>query len=145
MTVGVLLSMSYLLIGRIFHEYMGALLLTQLIVHNVLNRKWYKKILSRRYNTSQIFQSSVNNLTLVAMLGTIVSLIIHSQQAFELVSISGFTALSRRLHLAAAYCEFALISMHLGLNLSKVLNLNIGRQQKISQSPSLGAKPWYFF
>jgi hypothetical protein len=123
MTVSLLLSMSYLLIGQRVHEYVGTLLLALFATHNVLNRKWYKNFPKNNFTGAPIFQTSVNVLTIISTLGAIISGIILSQNVFGFVSISGFTAYARTLHLLAVYWAFAFISMHIGLHWGMIYGL----------------------
>lgn len=133
MTVGLLLSMSYLLIGKTFHEFNGAFLLVLIIVHNVLNRKWYKGLFSGRYRAVRIYQTVINILMFLAVFCSILTGIILSQVVFGFIPASGLTGFARALHLPAVYWSFTLISMHLGLHWGLILGLiNRATGQKTS-------------
>jgi hypothetical protein len=60
---------------------------------------------------------------LLAILGSLVSGIILSQEVFAIVSLTGLTAFARTCHLLAAYWGFALISMHVGLHWGLILGM----------------------
>jgi hypothetical protein len=123
MTASLILSMSYLLIGQKFHEIIGTLLLILFILHNILNRGWYKSFARGRYGGVRLFQTVLNILTFISTLAAMISGIILSQNVFGFVSISGHTAFARALHLAAVYWAFAFIMMHLGLHWGMILGL----------------------
>lgn len=141
MAIGLLLSMSYILIGLKFHEYNGAIMLFLFIVHNALNRRWYKSIFRGPYLGQRLVQTSINLLTLTMALILLVSGIILSQEVFGFINISGFTSLARTLHLIAAYWGFALISMHVGMHWGWILSMLKGL---VKMSPKPKEKPAYF-
>jgi hypothetical protein len=138
MTIGILLSMSYLLVGEAVHEWNGAALLVLFLLHNVLNRKWYGGLLRGKYTAARVFRTAVNLLVLLSMIGSMASGIILSRHVFGFVSVSGFTAFARTLHMLAAYWGFALTSMHLGLHWSMILgNMKKAAGQNIPTRPFL--------
>jgi hypothetical protein len=49
MTVLLLLSMSYLLVGEEMHEWIGSGLFLLFIVHHILNRKWFTTVFKGKY------------------------------------------------------------------------------------------------
>jgi hypothetical protein len=50
MTFLMLIAMAYYITGNIVHEVVGIVVLLLFIVHNFLNRPWYKAIFKGKYN-----------------------------------------------------------------------------------------------
>ncbi|MDR1546741.1 MAG: DUF4405 domain-containing protein [Deltaproteobacteria bacterium] len=113
--------MSYIIIGEIFHEWNGIVLLLLFIFHNILNKQWYKILFKGKYNALRIIQTVVIILIIVFFIILMTSGLILSRHIFKFINISGFTVLSRSLHLLAAYWFFLFISVHLGLHSNKII------------------------
>lgn len=54
MTVLLLLLMAYPVTGETLHEWFGVGMTVLLIVHHILNRKWYGALFKGRYNPYRI-------------------------------------------------------------------------------------------
>lgn len=50
MAVLMICAMSYQATGNLFHEAAGVILLLLFIIHNVLNRKWYRSLPRGKYS-----------------------------------------------------------------------------------------------
>lgn len=94
-----LLCMAYWWLGNMTHEVAGTTLFGLLVVHNVLNRRWYANL--RR---KQPPRSTLDKLPVAALLAAMSTLLITS----VLISQSVFTAIApgdayaaRRVHVAA--------------------------------------------
>ena len=122
MTLGLLFLMGYQLWGESAHEWAGAGMLLLFLVHNFLNRSWYRNLFRGRFTPMRLVQIGVNMLLLTAMLAQMYSGIVMSRHVFAFLPIDGGMAAARRLHILGAYWGFVLMSVHLGLHWNMFLN-----------------------
>ncbi|MCM3725027.1 hypothetical protein M3226_04840 [Neobacillus cucumis] len=73
MTVLMLIAMAYYITGNTIHEVVGVMVLLLFVVHNSLNRRWYKVIIKRTHNLRSILQIVINLLFLVTMVLMMIS------------------------------------------------------------------------
>ena len=125
--------MAYMLVGETAHEYLGILMMLCFSAHIFLNRKWYRSLFRGRYSPSRIFQTGINGLLIVMMLGMMISGIILSKHAFVFLNIQEGMAFARILHMLTAYWGFVLMSLHLGLHGEMFLGM-IRNRTKVSAS-----------
>lgn len=123
MTLGMLFLMGYHLWGDTAHEWVGAGLFLLFILHHILNWRWWAGLFRGRYTFVRILQATINLLTLAAMLGLMVSGVILSSKVFAFLQIRGHMAFARRLHMAASYWGFLLMTAHLGLHWGMLLGM----------------------
>ena len=131
MTVLMLAAMAYRLTGNTIHELLGVALLALFIVHNILNRRWYQKVLKRKHNVRRVLNTAVNLLLLVMMLMLMVSSVLISRSVFAFIPVDG-DLIARQIHILATYWGFILISIHLGMHWGMI----IGTVRKIPGIPS---------
>ena len=62
MTVLLLCQMAYLLIGEEAHEWLGTAMFVLLILHHILNWRWYQNLTKGNYHGVRILQMAVNFL-----------------------------------------------------------------------------------
>ena len=60
MIILVLLQMAYHLIGDSLHEWLGIMLFVLLILHNILDRKWYSGLFKGKYTPIRFFHTAIN-------------------------------------------------------------------------------------
>lgn len=123
MTLGMLFLMGYHLWGDTAHEWVGAGLFLLFVLHHILNWRWWTGLFRGRYTSVRILQATINLLTLAAMLGLMVSSVILSSKVFAFLQIRGHMAFARRLHMAASYWGFLLMTAHLGLHWGMLLGM----------------------
>lgn len=116
MTVWLLCLMAYPITGQELHEWLGAGMLILFITHNLLNIRWYGRLLKGRYKLLRIVQTIVNFSVLISMLCLGYSGVILSRHVFAALPIDGPMATARSMHMAASYWAFVLMSMHLGMH-----------------------------
>ena len=137
MTLGLLFLMGYQLWGESAHEWAGAGMLLLFLVHNFLNRSWYRNLFRGRFTPMRLVQIGVNMLLLTAMLAQMYSGIVMSRHVFAFLPIDGGMAAARRLHILGAYWGFLLMSVHLGLHWNMFLNMagrrGAGRLPRLSR------------
>ena len=62
LTVLLLFLMAYQVTGEVLHEWIGIGMVAVLIVHHILNRRWYGALFKGRYNAYRIVTTIVNTL-----------------------------------------------------------------------------------
>lgn len=123
MTAALFFLMGYQFWGETAHEWIGAGMLVLFVVHQSLNRSWYKNLFRGRYTPMRTLQCLVNVLTLAAMLALMYSGITMSRHVFAFLPIRGGLMLARRLHILGSYWGYLLMSLHLGLHWGMVCRL----------------------
>ena len=73
MTVSLLFLMAYQVTGEVLHEWMGMGMTALVIVHQILNRKWYSAVFKGKYNPYRIMTTAVNILLLLSFAMTALS------------------------------------------------------------------------
>lgn len=132
MTVLLILAMSFRLTGSMPHEVIGISLFVLIVIHNILNRRWYKSIPNGKHNPVRILSTSVNLLFLAAMTVLFVS------AAFISHIVSGFIYLDgsffiRQIHVLSAYWGFVLMSIHIGMH-GRMIMLSVRKKFSIIDS-----------
>ena len=58
--IGLLLLMSYQVTGEAGHEWTGIAMTVLMILHQILNRKWYAALFKGKYTPLRIVQTLIN-------------------------------------------------------------------------------------
>lgn len=116
MSVLLLFLMAYQVTGESSHEWLGISMTVLLIVHNILNRNWYKAIFKGKYSPYRISVTAVNMFLLISIALTAISGMAMSNHAvpFMYGIIDVMTA--RELHLAMSYWSFIFMGIHIGMH-----------------------------
>ena len=120
--IGLLLLMSYQVTGEAGHEWTGIVMTVLMILHQILNRKWYAALFKGRYTARRVFQTVVNLLLLIFMILQPISGILMSKHLFTFIEVPGAAATAREIHLVLAYWGFALMCVHAGTHLTAPLS-----------------------
>lgn len=117
MTLVLLCLMAYQVCGEVLHEWGGMLMTLLLIVHHILNRKWYASLFKGRYNAYRVVTVIVNTLLLGCI--ALTALCGMSMSAHAVPFLYGLLPVSfaRQFHLALSYWSFVLMGFHLGLHI----------------------------
>ena len=117
LTVLLLFLMAFQITGETLHEWLGISMTVVLIVHHILNRRWYGAVFKGRYTPYRIAMTAVNTLLLAAIAMTAVSGMAMSGHAvpFMYGFINVMTA--RELHLAMSHWSFIFMGIHIGLHM----------------------------
>ena len=117
LTVLLLFLMAFQVTGDVLHEWLGIGMTVTLVLHHILNRKWYKSIFKGKYSPYRIVMTAVNTLMLAAIALTALSGMSMSGHAvpFMYGLINVMTA--RTWHLAFSYWSFILMGVHIGLHM----------------------------
>lgn len=116
LTILLLACMGCQFFGGMSHELLGTAMLALLILHHVLNRKWYGSLFKGRYGAVRALYTVLGLLLIVVTLALMYSGVVISRYVFGFLQIESGTALARRLHLACSYWGFILMSLHIGLH-----------------------------
>ena len=121
MTVLMLIAMAYYITGNTIHEVVGVVVLLLFVVHNFLNRRWYKTILKGKHNVRRILQIGINLLFLATMALMMISAVLISSDLFPFIPINNDTML-RQIHVQTAYWGFIIMAVHIGLSWGMIIN-----------------------
>ena len=84
-----------------------------IIIHNVLNVKWYKGLRNGKYNLNRTLHVIINCLLFLTVLILFISSIITSEKLFVFLGFES-SKVMQRLHIASAYWFVILMGIHLG-------------------------------
>ena len=132
MTILPPMLMAYSLIGEMFHEVIGTLMLVLFIIHHVMNRKWHSTIIKGKYTVRRIVQTLMDFVLLVIMLLQPVSGILMSKHLYTFIEVPGITAVVREIHLVIAYWGFVLMCVHAGMHLLPLIHKMTGKNKRLS-------------
>ena len=65
MTVLLMCLMAYQVTGEVAHEFIGMVMVALVIVHQILNRKWYGALFKSKYSVFRIINTLVDILLLI--------------------------------------------------------------------------------
>lgn len=116
MTVLLLLLMALQVTGETAHEWLGIGMFVLFLIHQWLNRGWYRALFRGRYGVARSLWIVVNALLLVAFLVTAASGMMMSRHAIAFPDIRSGTYWARLAHLSGSWWSFILMSLHLGLH-----------------------------
>ncbi len=117
MTVLLLCLMAYQVTGEALHEWFGIAMTVLLIVHHILNLRWYASLFKGKYNLYRIATVLVNTALLASI--ALTALCGMSMSAHAVPFLYGLLPVSfaRRFHLAMSFWSFILMGVHLGLHI----------------------------
>ena len=115
------LLMAYSLIGEAFHEVAGTLMLALFILHQWMNRAWWKNLFKGQYSPQRVFQTALNLLLLIFMIVQPLCGILMSKHLYSFLPADGLSSVARAIHLPLANWGFVLMSLHAGTHLSAML------------------------
>ncbi|WP_113131859.1 DUF4405 domain-containing protein [Hyphomicrobiales bacterium] len=114
-------AMAYWWMDNRSHELIGTSMFALLLFHNVFNRRWYGGIARTRRQARPLVTVGLNLTLLVTMLTLLTTSILISQSLFGFFAVGGPSA--RDAHILAAYWALIIVSIHLGLHWSIVMNV----------------------
>ena len=138
LTVLLLFLMAFQVTGDILHEWLGIGMTVMLILHHILNRKWYKSVFKGKYTFYRIAVTAVNTLMLAAIALTALSGMSMSGHAvpFMYGFISVMTA--RKWHLAFSYWSFILMGIHVGMHMKAMTEKMQGKLKIVFKAVMTG-------
>ena len=117
MTVLLLCLMAYQVTGEVLHEWIGMGMTALVIIHRILNRKWYGAIFKGKYNPYRIVTTVVNIALLLSF--ALTAFCGMSMSGHAVPFLYGMTKVSfaRRMHLSMSHWAFVLMGLHLGMHI----------------------------
>lgn len=117
MTFLLLFLMAYQVTGEALHEWIGMGMTALVIVHQILNRRWYAAVFKGKYNSYRTVTTAVNTLLLLSFIITPLSGMSMSSHAVPFMYGMAPVSLARQMHLAISHWSFVLMGIHLGLHI----------------------------
>ena len=118
MTLILIPLMAYQVTGETMHEWLGVSMVTIVIVHQVLNRKWYVGIFKGNYNSYRILSIIIDVLLIISFALTSISGISMSNHAVPFLYNMINVNTARVMHLAFSYWAFILMGLHIGMHVN---------------------------
>ena len=120
MTVLLLFLMAYQVTGEVLHEWTGMGMTLLVIIHQILNRRWYTAIFKGRYNPYRTLTTAVNVLLVISFLLTALCGMSMSGHAVPFLYGILKISFSRKMHLSMSHWSFVLMGLHLGLHIPAI-------------------------
>ena len=120
MTLALLCLMAYQVTGETLHEWIGIGMTVILIVHHILNIKWYGALFKGKYNAYRIISTVTNTLLLASIALTAFCGMSMSNHAVPFLYGMSDMVFARTTHLALSFWSFILMGFHLGLHLPTI-------------------------
>ncbi len=117
MTALLLCLMAYQVTGEALHEWIGIGMTVLVIIHQILNRKWYGAIFKGRYNAYRIITTVINVMLLFTFVLTAFCGMSMSSHAVPFLYGMTKVSFARRMHLSMSYWAFVLMGIHLGFHI----------------------------
>ena len=117
MTVILLLLMAYQVTGEAAHEWLGIGMTLLVILHQILNRKWYRGLLKGRYYPYRILAAALNILLLLCFALTAFCGMSMSGHAVPFLYGMAPVSFARQMHLSMSHWAFVLMGLHLGMHI----------------------------
>ena len=121
MTGILIILMGFEVSGSLIHEILGIAVLLMIIIHNLLNIKWFHSVLtSKKKNYMTIAKVILNMLLTIISILLLISSIIISQHVFLFLNITNIGNWSYIHHLTA-FLEIILVSVHIGFHWKMIM------------------------
>ncbi len=114
-------AMAYWWMDNRTHEVIGTGMFALLVLHNGFNRRWYGGIRRTRRQAKPIATVGLNLTLVAAMVTLLITSVLISQSLFGCLAIGGPDA--RDMHILSAYWTLIVVTLHLGLHWSVVMNV----------------------
>ena len=117
MTALLFCLMAYQVMSESLHEWIGIGMTVALILHHILNIKWYKALSKGKYNAYRIITTIINTLLLMSICLTAFCGMSMSNHAVPFLYGMADMVFAKTAHLAFSFWSFILMGLHLGLHL----------------------------
>ncbi len=147
MTVLLLLQMAYQVMGEAAHEWLGMGMTALVIVHQILNRRWYGAAFKGKYSAWRAVSTCVNALLLVSFALTAFCGMAMSNYAVPFLYGIARVSFVRVTHLSMSHWSFVLMGLHLGLHVPMMLaglNDRARRALSVAGAAVAGVGLWLF-
>ena len=110
--------MAYQVTGEAMHEWFGVSMVILVILHQIINRKWYQGLFKGSYKYFRLFSIMINLLLITLFALTAISGVSMSNHAvpvlYSLINVNT----ARVMHLAFSYWSFILMGLHIGMHIN---------------------------
>ena len=140
MTGILFLSFAYYWQGNLVHEVMGCVLFVGLIVHNTINRRWYRGLVHMGKAAPLKQVHTVVTLLLLLLFGLVLVTSVLISQSVLMFVFEGSGYFIRQLHVFFAYWIVIIASIHIGLRwvmLKGLLVRALGCSRALYVTPTL--------
>jgi hypothetical protein len=117
MTVLLLFLMAYQVTGEMAHEWLGMAMTALMIIHQILNRKWYGALLRGKYTVYRAVTTALNVLLMMSFLLTASCGMAMSGHAVPFLYGILPMSFARQMHLSMSHWSFVLMGLHLGIHI----------------------------
>ncbi len=109
--------MAYQVTGEMLHEWIGIGMTVLVIVHQILNRKWYGALFKGKYRLYRSLSTGLDLLLLCSF--ALTAFCGMSMSGYAVPFLYGMAPVSfvRRMHLSMSHWSFVLMGLHLGLHI----------------------------
>lgn len=114
--------MAYQITGEAAHEWFGISMVSLVIIHQVLNRKWYQGLFKGNYKFFRVFSIIINILLLISFALTVISGVSMSNHAVPFLYGLLNVNTARVMHLAFSYWSFIFMGIHIGMHVNVMTN-----------------------
>ena len=117
MIVLLLCLMAYQVTGEALHEWIGMGMTLTVILHQILNHRWYASLFKGKYNPTRIVMTVVNVILIASFILT--AFCGMSMSGYAVPFLYGMAPVSfvRRMHLSMSHWSFVMMGIHLGLHI----------------------------
>lgn len=122
MCVALLFLMAYQVTGEVLHEWIGVIMTVLVIVHQILNIRWYKSLFKGKYNSYRLISVIINMLLILSFILTALCGMSMSGHALPFLYGIFQISFSRIIHLSLSHYSFVLMGLHLGLHIPTILS-----------------------
>ena len=121
MTLLMIVLMGYNITGNLIHEILGIAVLVMIIIHNLLNIKWFISVFKGKQKNYKLKLKVIINLLLtINSIFLLISSLIISQNVFLFLGIANLGNWTY-IHRLTAYLEIIMIAIHLGFHWKMVI------------------------
>ena len=117
MTVLLLFLMAYQVTGETAHEWIGMGMTVLVIVHQILNRRWYSALFKGKYYPYRAVTTILNILLVLSFAMTAFCGMAMSGHAVPFLYGMAPVSFARSMHLAMSHWAFVLMGLHLGMHI----------------------------
>ena len=122
MSVLLLVLMAYQVTGEAAHEWIGMCMTVLVIIHQILNRKWYSALFKGKYNPYRTLSTVINVLLILSFALTAFSGMSMSGHAVPFLYGMAPISFARRTHLSMSHWSFVLMGLHLGMHIPAMMS-----------------------
>ena len=147
LTITLLCLMAYQVTGEALHEWLGIGMTMLVIIHQILNFKWYGALFKGKYHALRILQTAVNVLLLLSFAITALCGMAMSGHAVPFLYGMLPVSFASQFHLSLSHWAFALMGLHLGIHIPLMTAKLKGKKKNVLSSIFcvVGAAGLFFF